>query len=103
MSESGFTPGPWAAKVLDQQGEYKQWAVTHAYENKPICSVFYVTSEGEANAELIARSPDMQEALAQAIPYFEELAKHLESSEMPGHAGNVTIHLKRMRAALAKS
>lgn len=113
MSESNHTPGPWAVCEYNNgiTGEYGLHGIfpenydRSLKQQTPIVEKVWgsTLAESDANANLIAAAPDLRDALAQAIPYFEELAKHLEASEMPGHAGNVTIHLHRMRAAIAKA
>lgn len=67
MGDVKHTPGPWDIS------EYKDG---HAFVFDPdmgfVCNVMTGSSEGVANARLIAAAPDMLKALKRMVDWFEQ-------------------------------
>ena len=82
MSERKWTPGPWVAKSVVENGEWMGVAVQADsdveilwFENDP--------EPDDANAHLIAAAPDLYEALEQARDTILELI-NARNSEAEG-------------------
>lgn len=45
----------------------------------------------------------LRAALEKAAPFLRRISEHLEASDMPGQAGNCTIHAKALEEALANT
>ena len=98
MSDTKFTPGPWAmdamgnvwgddTKVCEMSVMPRQY---YSYRKK-------TQQEHEANAHLIAAAPDLYEALVIAKIAMERDDHHINAT------GNFTTGYRKVLAALAKA
>lgn len=93
------TPGPWIATndgpSQDGDGKYQQWYVRNDEINHPVCQVFHVTKQGEANAKLIAAAPELLEAAEEVMDMYKDDSMFRHPSNSPA--------IKALRAAIAKA
>ena len=103
MSEAKHTPGPWGIRE-DIPYSPAGWVVFHGYheENKTVCRLSHGSNvppvhdeaylENKSNAQLIAASPDLLEAL-------EDLAYDHPSALQPGKPPPIVAALKAIAKA----
>lgn len=78
MSETAFTPGPWTAERDDvpYDGGFETWVVNA--DGAGICMMDCPKDEMEANARLIAASPEMYAKLDGLQTMLEETIAHVD-------------------------
>ena len=81
-----FTPGPW--DWTDGDGEAK-WVFAPGDDR-----FGYVAVQGEANARLIARAPELYAALKEALDYLEH--------DLIGYSKRRDATVKQARAAISQ-
>ena len=80
------TPSPWLVHKGGRYGDDEAWFV-HIPSQDDLPLAFDFTDEGEANARLVAQSPDMYDMLKQCKGTFEFLSKRAENEAVElGHA-----------------
>jgi hypothetical protein len=98
MSEPKFTPGPWEHSEAGDYSDFDGASIVILGDDRRIAAVHCSGSEGEANAHLIAASPDLYHALTKA----REFIRHLTSRE--DHLGDMAKDAAiAADAALAKA
>lgn len=75
------TPGPWKAEWGTRSYGYADWQVLDSKETELLINIPN-GPEAEANAHLIAASPELLEALQMAFPYIHDLQK--DNFDEPG-------------------
>ena len=102
------TPGPW---VIDSDGDGKANAIvtsTHlASLDDDICEVYGGNMDGadirQANARLIAASPDLLRACYQALAAMRDLAEQAGDVPEWNTGGDAYEACNALRAAIAKA
>ena len=96
MSETKFTPGPWAivfgtSIVTNRGGAVADCVGAHPYE------------EQKANAALIAAAPEMYEALESALATIESLTGYINELYYKTRSANTALkHEDAIRDALVE-
>ncbi len=100
------TAGEWKARCVEEARTadgnlYRKWTV-----DPNVADIFYETEQGEANARLIAASPDLLEAAKLAYKEIDERYDVDQpagepSREIPFEGAGVL--LEKLRAAIAKT
>jgi hypothetical protein len=89
MSEAKHTPGPWAA-TRDPAAGQDGLVLSDVERGRVLGHVFVGNKEREANARLIAASPDLLDAHEKDAEAMQRIAREMEQGRFvagsPGHA-----------------